>query len=104
MIDDNALLKDLVSHYDLPRNTKNRLQVNRHFELENLRNGNGRVYASRISTLGGPYAPVDSFLGLQYAAQQSLADLTAQRPPGLRRLNPWRSSMQWARWAMGVCP
>ena len=103
-IDDNALLKDLVSQYDLPRNPKDRLRVNRHFELESLRNGNARAYASGISTLGGPYAPVDSFLGLQYAAQQSLADLTSERVPGLRRLSPWRSSVQWARWAMGVQP
>jgi pSer/pThr/pTyr-binding forkhead associated (FHA) protein len=63
-IESSPLLKDLAGHYDLPRNSQRRLPVNPNFELATLRNDTGRVYAAGISTLGGPYAPVDSFLGL----------------------------------------
>ena len=71
-IDKSPLLHDLVTHYDLPRNAQERLHVSNAFEVEGMRNGNGRLYASGVITLGGPYAPVDSFLGLQYAALQSV--------------------------------
>ena len=103
-IDNSPLLKDMVTHYDLPRNPKRRLQVSDDFEIETLRNDTGRVYASGISTLGGPYAPVDSFLGLQYAALRAVDDLTAQGAPQLQRLNGIRSLSQWIRWAIGVKP
>ncbi len=104
-IDNSPLLKDLVTHYNLPRNPKRCLKVTNNFEIETLRNNTGRVYASGVSTLGGPYAPVDSFLGLQYAALCTVDDLTtAQGAPQLYRLNGIRSLMQWMRWAIGVKP
>lgn len=103
-IDSNVLLKDLLQHYRLPRNPKHRLHVSNTFEIEGLRNGSGRVYASGVITLGGPYAAVDSFLGLQYAALRSVDDLVAQGAPGLRRLNGVRSLSQWWRWVRGVAP
>ena len=103
-IDSSPLLHDLVTHYDLPRNAKGRLAVTADFELEAMQQANGRVYASGISTLGSAYAPVDSFLGLQYAALHSVDHLTAQQAPGLRRVNGLRSIGQWLRWAMGLQP
>lgn len=103
-IDGNSLLKDLVEQYQLPRNAQNRLKVTPCFELEQMRNGSGRVYASGIITLGGPYAAVDSFLGLQYAALRSVNDLVALGAPRLHALNGFRSVGQWARWARGVQP
>jgi hypothetical protein len=103
-IESSPLLKDLAGHYDLPRNSQRRLPVNPNFELATLRNDTGRVYAAGISTLGGPYAPVDSFLGLQYAALRSVDDLTRQKAPKVRRLNGVRSLVQWLRWAIGVKP
>ncbi len=103
-IEGNALLKDLVTHYDLPRNGKGRLKVTNDFALIDMDNGRGQIYASGISTLGGPFAAVDSFLGLQYAALRSVDNLTAQNAPGLRRLNGLRSLNQWTRWARGVQP
>ena len=103
-IDSSPLLKDLAGHYRLPRNPKRRLAVTKHFELEALQNDRGRAYASGVSTLGGPYAPVDSFLGLQYAALRSVDHLRSQRASGIRRLNGLRSIFQWIRWAIGVKP
>ncbi|MCP4415300.1 MAG: FHA domain-containing protein [Chloroflexi bacterium] len=103
-IDKSPLLKELSHHYALPRNAQNRLQVSDSFEVEMMRNGNGRFYASGIITLGGPYAPVDSFLGLQYSAMRSVDHLTSQRAAGLRRLNGVRSLYQWLRWAKGAKP
>ena len=103
-IDRNALLKDLVTHYDLPRNGKGRLKVSNQFELPELRNGRGRMYAAGVSTLGGPFAAVDSFLGLQYAALRSVEDLTQNNAPDVRRLGAVRSFKQWSRWARGVQP
>ncbi len=103
-IDKSPLLHDLLTLYKLPRNAQHRLQVNDNFELETMRNGNGRMYASGIITLGGSYAPVDSFLGLQYAALRSVDHLIAQRAPQLRRLNGVRSVYQWMRWAKGEQP
>ena len=69
-----------------------------------MRNGDGRVFASGVITLGGPYAAVDSFLGLQYAALRSVDSLTALRAAGLRRLDGFRSLAQWTRWAIGAKP
>ena len=103
-IDKSPLLSDLLTLYDLPRNTQQRLAVSNNFELETMRNGNGRLYASGIITLGGPYAPVDSFLGLQYAALRSVDHLTRHGAPQLKKLNGFRSFRQWVRWARGVQP
>lgn len=71
------------------------------FEVPGMRNDQGRMFASGAMTLGGPYAAVDSFLGLQFAALRSVDSLTAARSPGLRGLNSFRSTFQWLRWARG---
>ena len=103
-IDSSPLLSDLASHYQLPRNGQNRLKVSNQFEIPELRNVLGRVYASGVSTLGGPFAAVDSFLGLQYAALRATDDLIAHNVPGLKRINGLRSLAQWVRWATGEQP
>jgi pSer/pThr/pTyr-binding forkhead associated (FHA) protein len=102
--DQSPLLSDLLQMYQLQRNAKGRLKVNPYFELVGMENGPGRLYASGIMTLGGPFAPVDSFVGLQYAAQCSLEGLMASGAPGLRSLTPIRSMVQWLRWARGARP
>jgi pSer/pThr/pTyr-binding forkhead associated (FHA) protein len=103
-IETNPLLKDLLEHHNLGRNPKGRFAVANDFEIKGMENGDGRMYASGAMTLGGPYAAVDSFLGLQYAAQRSVDSLTRLRAPGLRYLNGFRSISQWLRWARGVAP
>ena len=100
----NPLLQDLLYTYHLPKTCKDQLKVTNQFELAELRNDEGRVYAAGVMTLGGPFAPVDSFTGLQYAAQCSLDNLIAAGAPGLHRLHPLRSFIQWLRWAAGVKP
>ncbi len=103
-INSHSLLHDLVGRYNLPLNPKGRLHVSNHFELEALAHGPSRVYASGVCTLGGPYAPVDSFLGLQYAAQRSVSHLVRNSESGVRELGGLRSLYQWTRWVRGVQP
>jgi hypothetical protein len=54
--------------------------------------------------LGGPYAPVDSFLGLQYAALRSVESLAANGAPGVGKLSVWRSFVQWLKWILNKSP
>jgi pSer/pThr/pTyr-binding forkhead associated (FHA) protein len=103
-IDHHPLLDNLVGHYRLERNSQGRLPVDSSFAVMGMANGNGRLYASGAAAFGGPFAPVDSFLGLQYAALCSVEALVALHAPGLRPLSSLRSVMQWIAWARGVAP
>jgi pSer/pThr/pTyr-binding forkhead associated (FHA) protein len=95
----NPFWADLIERYGLALNAAGRVAVTPQFRVEGLgRRGNG-VYAAGVATLGGPYAPVDSFLGLQYAAQASL-----QRTAGVPNFGPGRSIAGWLRWVKGVAP
>ncbi|WP_373537054.1 FHA domain-containing protein [Microcoleus sp.] len=105
----SPLLNDLVVQYNLPLNNLGRLSVHKNFEVPELRNtspshGEGRVYAAGAITLGGAYAPVDSFLGLQYAALRSVESLAVDRVPGVGKLNVWRSFVQWLKWILNKSP
>lgn len=101
----NSLLNELVTHYQLPMNALGRLAVSNQFEVEQMRSGSGgRFYASGAITLGGPYAAVDSFLGLQYSALQSVDHLVAAKATGLRSLNGLRSINQWIKWVFNQSP
>jgi len=102
-IDDHPLLRDLATQYNLKRNPKMRLAVSNAFEVEGMRNNHrGRFYASGVATLGGPYAAVDSFLGLQYAALASVDNLVSIGAPHLRSIDGVYSLLQWIRWARGA--
>jgi pSer/pThr/pTyr-binding forkhead associated (FHA) protein len=103
-LESNPLLHDLVKHYHLQRNVKDRLNVSVDFEIPEMQNGQGRVFASGATTLGSAFAPVDSFLGLQYAAFRSTDLLARVNAPGVRSLNFLRSIDQWFRWTRGVAP
>lgn len=114
----SRFLGDLVDTYGLERNHAWRgddprrmekgpetgIRVNPHFEIEGLRNGQGRVYAAGTITTGGPYLAVDSFLGLQYSALRSVDDLSDARAPGLSRFGPLTSFGQWMKWCRGARP
>ena len=109
----SPFLRDLLSTYSLPRNNgappgrpPNPLGflVSNTFEVEGLRNSGGRVYASGQLVGGGPYAAVDSFLGLQYCALRSVQELAATPRSGVRNLGPLASLGQWSRWVRGVAP
>ena len=99
------MLDDLIQMYQLPRNPMGKLDVSAEFEITTLRNGAGRVFGAGVLTLGGPFGPVDSFLGLQYAAHRSIELLATQQSlPYLRPLSMPRSAAQWMRWATGRQP
>lgn len=105
----SPLLEDLVTHYQLPLLDNGRLAVSNDFEVTAMQSpaaGSppGRMYAAGAIVLGGPYAAVDSFLGLQYAALRSVDALATARSPGLRYLNGFSSLSQWWKWAIGRSP
>ncbi|BAY61333.1 FHA domain protein [Calothrix brevissima NIES-22] len=100
----NPLLDDFVKHYNLPLNHLGRLVVANNFELVEMRNNKGQMYAAGAITLGGPYAAVDSFLGLQYAAVVAVDGLAAARAPGVKRLNFISSLNQWLKWVFNQSP
>lgn len=103
-VDASPLLEDLVKHYNLPLNHLGRLVVANNFELLEMRSGKGQIYAAGAITLGGPYAAVDSFLGLQYSALVAVDGLAAARAPGVHRLNTVSSFRQWLKWVFNQSP
>jgi len=95
-IREHRLLADLLDHTGAGRNPVGRLDVDRTFELIGTRSGTGRIYASGTATLGGYFPGVDTFLGLQIAAQEIADDLAANG--FVRRMGPLRSTSQWWSW------
>ena len=96
-IREHRVLADLLDHSGAGRNPLGRLDVERSFEVRGTANGYGRMYASGAATLGGYYAGVDTFLGLQYSALTITDDLAALGFS--RRIGVARSVAQWWRWA-----
>ena len=74
-IREHRVLADLLDHGGAGRNPLGRLDVERTFEVRGTRSEPGRMYASGTATLGGYFPGVDTFLGLQIAAQEIADDL-----------------------------
>lgn len=100
----SPLLNDLITHYNLPLNQMSRLAVSNNFEVEAMRTPRGQMYAAGAITLGGPYAAVDSFLGLQYVALRIIQAMADNRSPQLQKLNASRSFSQWLKWVRNQNP
>lgn len=98
-IREHRVLADLLDHGGGGRNPLGRLDVERTFEVRGTRSEPGRMYASGTATLGGYFPGVDTFLGLQIAAQEIADDLAARG--FCARLGPVRSTRQWWLWARG---
>ena len=98
----HALLADLIAYTGAERNDMGGLAVGDSFEVEGTRSDAGRLYASGPATMGNGYAPVDTLLGLQYAALR-IADELAGEGLGAR-IGSLRSMSQWWRWVRGVSP
>ena len=101
-IAEHRVLHDLLDSSGAGRNPLGRLDVERNFQVRGTRSGPGVIYASGAATLGGYFPGVDTFLGLQIAAQEITDDL-AQRG-FCRRIGPLRSTTQWLRWAANRRP
>jgi hypothetical protein len=95
-IGQHRVLADLLQHTGAYRNPLGRLEVERHFEVKGTANGNGALYASGATTLGGYFPGVDTFLGLQIAAQEIADDLA--RRGWCKKIGPVRSTSQWLKW------
>ena len=95
-IAEHRVLADLLKNGGAGRNPKGRLEVERHFEVKGTANGDGVLYASGAATLGGYFPGVDTFLGLQIAAQEITDDLA--RRGFVKKLGPVRSTIQWFKW------
>jgi pSer/pThr/pTyr-binding forkhead associated (FHA) protein len=100
----SPLLQDLVQQYNLPVNHLGRLTVTQNFELTEMANKVGKIYASGAITLGNYYAPVDSFLGLQYAAFNIVQDLLDRKAIELKPVLLTRSLFQWWKWVNNRSP
>ena len=96
-IREHRVLDDLLMHSGAGRNPIGRLDVERSFEVRGTRNQASRLYASGSATLGGYFPGVDTFLGLQIAAQEITDDLAKLGFCG--PLGPARSTKQWWLWA-----
>jgi hypothetical protein len=94
---EHRLIADLMDHSGAGRNPVGRLDVERDFEVRGTRTESGRLFASGSMTLGGYFPGVDTFLGLQVAAQE-ITD-TLAKLGFAKRLGPGRSVSQWLRWA-----
>ncbi|GEE03435.1 hypothetical protein nbrc107696_38810 [Gordonia spumicola] len=94
---EHRLLADLLDHTGAGLNPLGRMDVERDFELRGTRNGDGKVFCSGTATLGGYFPGVDTFLGLQIAAQE-IGDAVAA-DGFCERLTSARSVKQWWRWA-----
>jgi hypothetical protein len=101
-ISEHRVLADLLEHSGAGRNPLGRLDVERTFELRGTSSHPGTIYASGASTLGGYFPGVDTFLGLQIAAQEITDDLA--RRGFCRKIGPGRSTRQWLRWVLGKQP
>ena len=98
------VLGDLIKTYGLERNPLGRFHVTKDFEIPAMRHGDARMFAAGATTLGGPFATVDSFLGLQYAGLRAVNAMADEAPTKLHRLSGTYSMGQWLRWARGQEP
>jgi hypothetical protein len=96
-IREHRVLADLLDHSGAGRNPVGRLDVDRNFEVIGTRSQPGKMYASGSATLGGYFPGVDTFLGLQIAAQEIADDLA--KLGFCKKFGVAASTKQWWRWA-----
>lgn len=96
-IEEHRVLNDLLTYAGAGKNPNGRLDVDPDFHVRGTDSGEGRIYASGSITLGGYYAGVDSFLGLQYAALR-IHDALGEEG-FCKKLGALRSTSQWWKWA-----
>ncbi len=95
----HRILADLLHRGGAGVNILGRMDVEPTFELRGTRSEMGRIYVTGAAALGGYFPGVDTFLGLQLAAQDVVDDI-ASRGHCLR-LTPTRSVRHWLHWVRG---
>jgi hypothetical protein len=95
-VSEHRIYADLLKFSGAFRNPVGRIEVERHFEVKNTASEGGALYASGTATLGGYFPGVDTFLGLQVAAQEIADDLA--RRGFVKKMGPLRSTSQWLKW------
>ncbi|WP_117215152.1 hypothetical protein [Allorhizocola rhizosphaerae] len=98
-VEEHHVLRDLLEHGGAARNPLGRLDVDQRFRLRGAENGDGRVYVTGAAAYGGYFPGVDTFLGLQIAAQEIVDDLAERRH--CRYFGPLRSFAEWLKWLTG---
>ena len=98
-VTEHRVLEDLLRHGGAGRNPLGRLDVERTFALRGTASGDGRLYVSGAAALGGYFPGVDTFLGLQIAAQEITDDLA--RRGACNRIGTTRSLVQWLKCVTG---
>jgi hypothetical protein len=93
---EHRVLADLLQHGGAGTNVLGRLDCEPSFEIRGTRSGPGRMYGSGAPTAGSYFGGVDSFLGLQYCAQQIYLDLASQG--FCKKIGPGRSFSHWLKW------
>ena len=96
---EHRLLADLMQHGGARENVNGRLDCEINFEVRGTASAPGKLYAGGAPTAGSYYGGVDSFLGLQYAAQQIYLDLA--KSGFCKTIGPGRSFSHWLKWANG---
>jgi hypothetical protein len=95
-IREHRIYADLLDHSGAGRNPLGRVDVEKSFEARGTRSGPGRLYVSGSAAYGGYFAGVDTFLGLQFAAQRIADDLASI---GFApRIGPAKSIANWWKW------
>lgn len=96
-IREHRLFADLLDHGGAGLNPIGRLDVERTFEVRGAGSAPGTMYAMGSMTLGGYFAGVDTFLGLQYSSLRIADDLASRG--FVPKLGLGKSMSQWWRWA-----
>lgn len=95
----HGLVADLLAFSPVSTNRLGGLRVDEQYAVIGGRSGDGLMFASGVTALGGHYGPVDTFDGMQHAAF-AIADELSDAGLG-NRLTPWRSLRGWLGWMGG---
>ena len=100
-VDEDLLTDDLLACGIGHKNSLGRLYVDQQFRV-NVNNHDGALFASGPLILGCSYAPVDSFWGLQFVAQEILSQLDLA--PKILSRGQKNTLVAWFSWIRGARP
>lgn len=96
------LYKKLLSEFSLDLTPAKTIVLNNFFEIEKVASNNATLFVTGAAASGNQYGPVDSFLGLQYAALKSIEKMQHMTiPVSIKPLSPLSSFIAWIKWMKG---